>query len=81
MQINKEVFSSRKERFEEIGRGCPRYKPCPICYKCQNKASHLFIKCVECPIPLDSHTEYHRELMIRRENFRITTGNELQYLD
>jgi hypothetical protein len=50
-------------------RNCPRYHPCPICYKCMVKASHLFVKCQDCPIPLCQHSERDRELMIRRENF------------
>lgn len=50
--------------------GCTRYQPCPICYKCMVKASHLFIKCQNCQIPICGHNERARNFMIRRENYR-----------
>lgn len=48
---------------------CPRYDPCPICFKCMVRASHLFVKCQNCPVPICRHNEKIREAMIRRENF------------
>lgn len=69
---DKLVLESKNRRFyEEEARRvrCPRYDPCPICYKCRQKASHLFIKCQICRIPVDGHRERDREFMIRRENF------------
>ena len=65
------IVSSNKKYYEEEVRRvkCPRYDPCPICYKCRSKASHLYLKCQECKVPPDGHTEEHREFMIRRENF------------
>lgn len=49
---------------------CTRYDPCPICYKCMIKASHLFIKCQNCQVPICGHQERARNFMIRRENFK-----------
>lgn len=51
--------------------GCSRYDPCPICFKCRVKASHLFKKCENCQVPFDRHSEKDRNFMIRRENFAI----------
>lgn len=48
---------------------CPRYDPCPICDKCRNKASHLYVACQTCRIPICSHTYEDRERMIKRKNF------------
>lgn len=65
------LFRSDRLRWEEEARRlrCPRYNPCPICFKCMAKASHLFVKCQNCAVPLCHHTETEREAMIRRENF------------
>lgn len=62
---------SNKRFYEKEARrlSCPRYHPCPICYKCLNKASHLYLKCQVCRIPPDGHKESDRQFMIRRENF------------
>lgn len=64
IRSNKEIWLQEAKR-----QRCPRYQPCPICYKCMVKASHLYLKCQSCPIPICGHTEKERELMIRRENF------------
>ena len=66
------AWSSRRDYYrrlvEEVG--CTRYQPCEICYKCKVKASHLFIKCGNCKVPICGHDERARNYMIRRENFR-----------
>ena len=71
---------SNKNDFEEeltrIG-GCRRYLPCPICYKCSNKASHLYIKCQICRIPACVHTHREKEAMIKRENFFIPVSEDV----
>lgn len=61
---NRKFYEAEAQRLR-----CPRYHPCPICYKCLNKASHLYLKCQVCRIPPDGHKEKDREWMIRRENF------------
>ena len=61
---NQKLYAQEAERMR-----CPRYDPCPICYKCRNRAAHLFVKCQICRIPADAHTERDRNFMIRRENF------------
>lgn len=67
MRNNKDVF----EENEPKTKTCPRYNPCPICSKCQNKASHLYIACQTCKIPICSHTYADRDKMIKRKNFTI----------
>lgn len=67
MRNNKEIF----EQGEPKTKTCPRYNPCPICSKCQNKASHLYVACQTCKIPICSHTYADREKMIKRKNFTI----------
>lgn len=62
---NKTVFESTEKKFYT----CPRYNPCPICDKCMNKASHLYVSCQTCTIPICSHTYADREHMIKRKNF------------
>jgi len=76
IRIQKEAarLHSNKDDFdEELSRigGCRRYLPCPICYKCGNKASHLYIKCQLCRIPACVHTHREKEAMIRRANFYV----------
>lgn len=65
-------YSSKKDYYERLVReaGCTRYQPCEICYKCKIKASHLFVKCSRCGVPICGHDERARNYMIRRENFR-----------
>lgn len=50
---------------------CSMYEPCPICYKCKVRASHLYRKCEACRVPICRHSEKDRAFMIRRENFAI----------
>ena len=62
---NKDIFSEYEPKFYT----CPRYDPCPICDKCRNKASHLYVACQTCQIPICSHTYTDRDNMIKRKNF------------
>lgn len=69
---NKVVFEQGEPKFKT----CPRYDPCPICDKCRNKASHLYVACETCQIPICSHTYLQREQMIKRENFTTIVDKE-----
>ena len=73
------LHSNRDDFDEEQSRigGCRRYLPCPICYKCCNKASHLYIKCQLCRIPACVHTHREKEAMIRRANFFVPVTGEV----
>lgn len=62
---NMDVFRMYEPKFQT----CPRYNPCPICDKCQNKASHLYVECQDCQIVTCSHTYADRKKMIKRKNF------------
>jgi hypothetical protein len=62
---NKDIFQDGERKFQT----CPRYDPCPICDKCRAKASHLYVACQTCKIPICSHTYDDREKMIKRNNF------------
>jgi hypothetical protein len=62
---NKTVY----ERYEPKFKTCPRYNPCPICDKCLNKASHLYVSCQTCQIPICAHTFEDKQKMIKRDNF------------
>lgn len=70
---NKIVFAQNEPKFHT----CPRYNPCPICDKCMNKASHLYVACQTCQIPICSHTYEERERMIKRDNFSIPVSKEI----
>lgn len=70
---NRDIFASGERRFKT----CPRYNPCPICDKCQNKASHLYDSCRECKIPICTHTYEDRDRMIKRSNFSIPVTEEV----
>lgn len=70
-------MQTRELRLKQAN-GCPWYDPCPICYNCMNKASHLYARCASCQVPHDAHTHRHRSYMIRRENFRISLTPETQ---
>jgi hypothetical protein len=70
---NKIVFEQKEKKFKT----CPRYNPCPICDKCMNKASHLYVACQTCKIPMCSHKYSDREKMIKRENFSIPVTDEV----
>lgn len=69
---NKENFIENKECFMD----CVRYNPCPICDKCQNKASHLYVKCQICQIPICTHKHKDRNFMIKRNNFKLKVSKE-----
>lgn len=62
---NKDIFLEGEKKATT----CPRYNPCPICDKCLNKASHLYVACQTCQIPICAHTYQNREQMIKRKNF------------
>jgi len=70
---NKEKFEANEQKFLT----CNMYDPCPICDKCKNKASHLFVRCQTCKIPTCVHTYEDKNKMIRRENFEIKPDKEL----
>ena len=69
---NRILFEDTEPKFKS----CPRYNPCPICDKCLNKASHLYVACQTCKIPICSHTYQDKEKMIKRENFAIPVNKE-----
>lgn len=69
---NRDVFEKGEPKFKT----CPRYDPCPICDKCRNKASHLYVACQTCQIPICSHTYEDREKMIKRKNFTILVEHD-----
>ena len=71
-KTNKEIFDEMDNCFTK----CPRYDPCPICNKCKNKASHLYVKCEVCQIPICVHKYKDKEFMIRRDNFKIPVSKE-----
>lgn len=72
MRNNKDIFGEQEPKFFT----CKRYDPCPICFKCMVKASHLFVKCQTCNIPLCAHTYDHRRKMIRRFNFSVVVDRK-----
>ena len=77
---NKTTFSRNKDQFaaHEIKfHTCPRYNPCPICDKCLNKASHLYVQCETCSIPICIHTYKNRETMIKRFNFKCVVTEDV----
>jgi hypothetical protein len=71
-------ISNEKEFEKELKRigGCKRYLPCPICFKCLNKSSHLDLKCQICRIPICVHTYEQRKKMIKRKNFELNLTDE-----
>jgi hypothetical protein len=71
---NAEVFAQGEPRFHT----CKMYDPCPICDKCRNKASHLYVKCQNCQIPICVHTYADRSKMIRRENFKLNVVDNVK---
>jgi hypothetical protein len=68
--------SNRLQMYREMSKGCSMYDPCPINYKCMNKASHLYVRCQECPVPHATHDHKARSWAIRRENYAITVTPE-----
>lgn len=73
LQNNKDIFEKREPKTKT----CLRYMPCPICSKCQNKASHLYVSCQTCSIPICSHTYADRDKMIKRKNFVLYTDRDI----
>ena len=70
---NRDVFQQGEPKFET----CTRYDPCPICDKCRAKASHLYVSCQTCKIPICSHTYNDRDKMIKRKNFTLMVTPEV----
>ena len=70
---NRDRFEATEEKFHS----CPRYDPCPICDKCRNKASHLYVARQTCTIPICSHTYADRDKMIKRKNFERIVSPEI----
>lgn len=66
----------RKHEFKILSNNCSMYDPCPICFKCMNKATHLYQKCNDCPLMHCAHNHKQRAWMIRRENFAIDVTKE-----
>lgn len=72
MSRNDVMFAKHEPKF----RTCKMYNPCPLCHKCLNKASHLYVRCQTCKIPICVHTHEDRARLLRRENFALTVTNE-----
>ena len=70
---NRDVFQQGEPKFET----CTLYDPCPICDKCRAKASHLYVSCQTCKIPICSHTYNDRDKMIKRKNFTLMVTPEV----
>ena len=76
---NRKLGSRNRDNYEAGERKfktCPRYDPCPICDKCRAKASHLYVACQTCKIPICSHTYADRDKMIKRKNFTVMVSQE-----
>lgn len=73
MRNNKDIFMEQEPKYFS----CPRYLKCPICSKCMNKASHLYVSCQTCKIPICSHTYADRDKMIKRKNFTIFVSDDI----
>lgn len=71
---NKDKFRDFEPKFFT----CSMYEPCAICDKCLNKASHLYVRCQNCQIPICTHKHSDRVFMIRRENFTINVNKEVE---
>lgn len=69
-------MSRAKIEMERLSNNCSMYEPCPLCFKCMVKASHLYLKCENCPVPFCAHDHKKRSYMIRRENFAVTVSEE-----
>lgn len=67
---------TKLETFKALSKGCSMYDPCPLCFKCMNKATHLYIRCETCPLQFCGHSHKQRAMMIRRENFAISVSKE-----
>lgn len=73
---------SQKEDLLDIGSHCNRYEPCPICYKCRVKGSHIYDKCDKCSINICVHESKVIDKWIVRDNFSQTLPDGVgEYLD
>lgn len=80
LEQNNKLGRRNRDNYEEGEpkfKSCPRYDPCPICDKCRAKASHLYVACQTCKIPICSHTYDDRDKMIKRQNFEIKVSEEV----
>lgn len=80
LEQNHKLGRRNRDNYEESEpkfKTCPRYDPCPICDKCRAKASHLYVTCQTCKIPICSHTYADRDKMIKRKNFEIKVTEEV----
>lgn len=80
LEQNQKLGRRNRDNYEEGEpkfKSCPRYDPCPICDKCRAKASHLYVACQTCKIPICSHTYDDRDKMIKRQNFEIKVSEEV----
>lgn len=80
LEQNNKLGRRNRDNYEEGEpkfKSCPRYDPCPICDKCRAKASHLYVACQTCKIPICSHTYEDRDKMIKRQNFEIKVSEEV----
>lgn len=71
-----ELFS-RKEDLLERGSQCSRYEPCPVCYKCRVKGSHIYDRCDSCPIAICTHEDRHIGRFVVRDNFATPMPKEV----
>lgn len=76
MKSNKNIYAETEKKFDT----CVRYEPCPICEKCRVKASHLYVSCQVCTIPICIHTHKNIKRMIIRKNFIIKLRNK-EFID
>lgn len=67
MRNNKDIYAENCPEYFT----CQQYQPCPICSKCKNKASNLYVACQNCQIPICGHKQSDIERMIKRSNFRM----------
>lgn len=76
---NNKLFARNRDLFAEEKRleHCSLYEGCRICDKCLNKASHLYVRCQNCTIPICTHKHGDRVKMIRRENFKIKVSDKV----
>jgi hypothetical protein len=80
LDSNDKLLRSNKDIFKEEPRSatCPRYIPCPICYKCEVKSSNLFVSCVNCKIPRCVHTRKEKSTMIKQKNFSLGLDDSVE---
>lgn len=70
--------SKRKQELKDLSKGCEMYAPCPINYRCMNRAAHLYVRCQNCEVKPSQHNHKARAWAIRRENFAVTLTKETQ---